>query len=163
MKSPVAVLALGALACTLVSPLGAAIWGGPHPFCGCSPDACHCPHGGDRDERAHREHAHDGPPHHGPWSHSATQPRPAHTGSADHSHKLAVPVSKAKDADGRCEVSGCDRGSMPGAGALPALSEGELLDSMALPAPDPCGTSDPEDLSLPPDVFPGVEPPPPRR
>jgi len=52
---------------------------------------------------------------------------------------------------------------MPGAGVLPTLPEGELLASMTLPTPDLWGTSNLESLDLPPDVFPDIEPPPPRR
>jgi hypothetical protein len=186
MKCSVVVLALGALTCTLVSPLGAAMWGGARPFCGCSASACYCPHGSKaprrvagHDEHVHGSHAHGGSPHNGHrsrGSHShhghghpapvpvkAVQAPPAPSADTDHCPELTTAASERKHTGERCELRHCGGGSMPGAGVLPALPDGDLLASTALPAPDLWGSPGFTDPDCPPDVFPGVEPPPPRR
>jgi hypothetical protein len=192
MKCSVVVLALGALTCTLVSPLGAAMWGGAQPLCGCSASACYCPHGSDAPRGAaiheghvHGGHAHGGSSHNGHrsrGSHSrhghghpapvpveAVQPHPVPSADASRCPELSGSSHQQKNAGQQkntgegCELRHCGRGSMPGTGVLPVLPDGKLPASTALSTPDLWGSPDREELDLPPDVFPGVEPPPPRR
>jgi hypothetical protein len=191
MKCSVVVLALGALTCALASPLGAAMWGGVQPFCGCSSSVCYCPHGSDalrgvasHDERLQGGHTHGGASHsrhhshaghghegHGHSGHDLRAAAPvkacphrptALSGDASRRPELAVAAGERKPTGGGCELRDCGRGSMPGTGVLPALPDGDLSASTTLPTPDLWGSPGLADPDLPPDVFPGVEPPPPR-
>lgn len=166
MRCAVAVLALSVLCWTLVSPLGAAVWEEDRLACGCSPDACYCPHTGKplRSHESSRGHEHHADPaSHGPESHEVAghgSAHPTHSDPADHARDDGHGRSES---GASCELRSCGSGPASGMGVIPTLPHGEMPSFLTVSGPVPSGSLNVAPAPHPPDVFRGVELPPPKR